>query len=56
MKIENTEYQTIWYEDGKVKIIDQTKLPHKFIIKNLETVKDSINACLLYTSPSPRDA
>ena len=44
MKIENTEYQTIWYEDGKVKIIDQTKLPHKFIIKNLETVKDSINA------------
>ena len=44
MKIENTEYQTIWYEDGVVKIIDQTKLPHKFIIKDLETVKDSINA------------
>ena len=44
MKIENIEYQTIWYEDGKVKIIDQTKLPHKFIIKDLETVKDSINA------------
>jgi methylthioribose-1-phosphate isomerase len=44
MKIENTEYQTIWYDDGIVKIIDQTKLPHKFIIKDLETVKDSINA------------
>ena len=44
MKIENIEYQTIWYEDGIVKIIDQTKLPHKFIIKDLETVKDSINA------------
>ena len=27
-----------------VKIIDQTKLPHKFIIKDLKTVKDAINA------------
>ena len=44
MKIENKEYRTIWYEDGVVKIIDQTKLPHKFIIKHLKTVKDAINA------------
>ena len=44
MKIEGKEYRTIWYEDGVVKIIDQTKLPHKFIIKNLKTVKDAINA------------
>ena len=27
-----------------MKIIDQTKLPHKFIIKELKTVKDAINA------------
>ena len=27
-----------------VKIIDQTKLPHQFIIKELKTVKDAINA------------
>jgi methylthioribose-1-phosphate isomerase len=27
-----------------VKIIDQTKLPHKFTIKDLKTIKDSINA------------
>ena len=27
-----------------VKIIDQTKLPHNFIIKELKTVKDAINA------------
>ena len=27
-----------------VKIIDQTKLPHRFIIKELKTVKDAINA------------
>ena len=68
MRIEGKEYRTIWFENNVVKIIDQTKLPHEFIIKDLKTVKDSINAievmevrgapligCLLYTSPSPRD-
>ena len=46
MRIEGKEYRTIWFEekDQVVKIIDQTKLPHKFIIKNLKTVKDAINA------------
>ena len=44
MKIEGKEYRTIWFENNIVKIIDQTKLPHKFIIKDLRTVKDAINA------------
>ena len=44
MKIEGKEYKTIWFEDDVVKIIDQTKLPHQFIIKDLKTVKDAINA------------
>ena len=44
MRIEGKEYRTIWYENNMVKIIDQTKLPHQFIIKELNTVKDSINA------------
>jgi len=44
MKIEGKEYRTIWFENNNVKIIDQTKLPHQFIIKDLKTVKDSINA------------
>jgi len=44
MKIEGKEYQTIWFENNVVKIIDQSKLPHKFIIKDLKTVKDAINA------------
>ena len=44
MKIEGKEYRTIWYEGNIVKIIDQTKLPHQFIIKELKTVKDAINA------------
>jgi methylthioribose-1-phosphate isomerase len=44
MKIEGKEYLTIWFENNVVKIIDQTKLPHQFIIKDLKTVKDAINA------------
>ena len=44
MKIEGKEYRTIWFENNTVKIIDQTKLPHQFIIKDLKKVKDSINA------------
>ncbi len=44
MKIEGKSYKTIWFENNLVKIIDQTKLPHRFVIKDLKTVKDSINA------------
>ena len=44
MKINNKSFRTIWFENNIVKIIDQTKLPHQFIIKDLKSVKDSINA------------
>ena len=44
MRIEGKEYRTIWFENNIVKIIDQTKLPHQFIIKDLKKVEDSINA------------
>ena len=44
MHINGKVYRTIWFEDNIVKIINQTKLPHQFIIKNLKTVKDAINA------------
>ena len=44
MKIEGKSYKTICFESNLVKIIDQTKLPHEFIIKDLKTVKDAINA------------
>jgi len=47
MKIESKEYRTIWYEEEVVKIIDQTKLPHQFIIKELKTVKDAVKAIKL---------
>ena len=44
MRIEGKDYRTIWFENNVVKIIDQTKLPHKFIIKELKTVKDAVNS------------
>ena len=44
MKINSKEYRTIWFENNIVKIIDQTKLPHIFEIKELKTVNDAINA------------
>ena len=44
MRIEGKEYRTIWYENNVVKIINQTKLPHKFYIKEHKTVKDAVHA------------
>ena len=46
MKIENKDYRTIWYDKNTqtVKIINQTKLPHQFIIKDLKTIKDAVCA------------
>jgi methylthioribose-1-phosphate isomerase len=46
MRIEGKEYRTIWFDEKNqsVKIIDQTKLPHQFIIKDLKTVKNAIDA------------
>ncbi|MAV56846.1 MAG: S-methyl-5-thioribose-1-phosphate isomerase [Pelagibacteraceae bacterium TMED247] len=44
MHINGKEFRTIWFDNNIVKIIDQTKLPHQFIIKDLKTIKDSINA------------
>jgi len=44
MRIQGKEYRTIWYEHKIVKIIDQTKLPHQFVIKDLKSAKDAINA------------
>jgi methylthioribose-1-phosphate isomerase len=41
MKIEGKDYKTIWFENNIVKIIDQTKLPHIFLIKELKTCDDA---------------
>ena len=44
MRIDGKEYRTIWYENNVVKIINQTKLPHKFTVKELKTVKEAVRA------------
>ena len=46
MHINGKAFRTIWFDDKDqtVKIINQTKLPHKFEVKNLTIVKDTINA------------
>jgi methylthioribose-1-phosphate isomerase len=44
MRIKDKSFRTIWFEENLVKIIDQTKLPHQFIIKELKNVQEAINA------------
>ena len=44
MKVNKKDYSTIWLEKNKVKIIDQTKLPFKFVIKELSSLKSFFNA------------
>jgi len=46
MKVDGKDIRTIWLDnDGRtVKIIDQRKLPHEFIIADLKTVDDAIEA------------
>ena len=41
MKIKSKNYSTLWIENTKIKIIDQTKLPFKLIIKELKTLNDN---------------
>ncbi len=46
MKVDGREIRTIWLDRDEriVKIIDQRKLPHKFVITDLKTVSDAIRA------------
>ena len=46
MKVDGTHYRTIWpADDGTaVEIIDQTRLPHEFVVARLETVAAAAHA------------
>jgi len=44
VRIEDKQYKTIWNDNNSIKIIDQTKLPHQLVIKELKTVQDAIKA------------
>jgi methylthioribose-1-phosphate isomerase len=44
MKVGQDNYRSIWVEEGDVRIIDQTRLPHEFVITTLKTLEDSAKA------------
>lgn len=46
MKINGKHYKTIWFDTNEksVKIIDQTKLPHQFIIKSIRNCQQMVEA------------
>ena len=46
MQIDGREYRSIWHdaETGQVRIIDQTRLPHHFEIRTLESLADACEA------------
>ncbi len=46
MKVQQQHYRTIWSDNAgdSVHIIDQTKLPHEFVIVDLQNVADAIRA------------
>jgi methylthioribose-1-phosphate isomerase len=44
MRVKGREYRTIWPKDGKVAIIDQTRLPHEFAVATLETLGEAAAA------------
>ena len=46
MKVDGRDVRTIWLDqdDRTVKIIDQRRLPHEFIVLDLQTVDEVITA------------
>ena len=44
MKVNKKDYSTIWFENNKIKIIDQTKLPFKFKIKELKSLQSFVSS------------
>jgi methylthioribose-1-phosphate isomerase len=46
MKVNGTPYRSIWLNDNgwAVDIIDQTRLPHEFIIRTLSSMQDAAEA------------
>jgi len=47
MLISGTPTRTIWREDDAVVIIDQTRLPHEFVLRRLHTLVDAADAIAL---------
>jgi len=44
MKVNGKEYRSLWFEDGKLLMIDQRKLPFEFSIFEAKNVDDVVFA------------
>ncbi len=44
MNIDGKPTRSIWPNEGAVEIIDQTRLPHQFVVRRLETLEDAAEA------------
>jgi methylthioribose-1-phosphate isomerase len=44
MNIDGKPTRTLWPIEGAVEIIDQTRLPHEFVVRRLETLADAAEA------------
>jgi methylthioribose-1-phosphate isomerase len=44
MKVGQDHFRSIWVEGGEVRIIDQTRLPHEFVVVTLETLDQATAA------------
>jgi methylthioribose-1-phosphate isomerase len=46
MKVNGKHYRSIWYDDEAdvIRIIDQTKLPHEFVVADIRTLADAVVA------------
>lgn len=44
MKVGSQHYRSIWVENGAVRIIDQTRLPHEFTVVTLDTLDQAATA------------
>ena len=44
MKVGGVPYRTIWAEGQVVRIVDQTRLPHEFVVADLRTLEDAATA------------
>jgi methylthioribose-1-phosphate isomerase len=46
MKVNGVHYRTIWVADDgwSVEVIDQTRLPHEFVVRRLTTIEDAAGA------------
>ena len=53
MKVEGRLYRTIWLgEDARsVEVIDQTRLPHEFVVKRLATLADAAEVWYQMSAP-----